>query len=82
MVKRQATTWSKNLVRTKKVIKVRKINEKHDILTVEEKRIPFIGNKTKRSLETNPKKRELEAIRLKASKIRIKKRIEKEKELF
>ena len=64
------------------MVNVGKVSDKDDILTVEEKRIPFIGNKTKRILETNPKKRELEAIRLKASKIRIKKRIEKEKELF
>ena len=36
----------KKLGRTKKVIKVGKISKKYDILTVEEKRIYVIGNKT------------------------------------
>ena len=51
-------------------------------MTVEEKRIALIGNMTKISLVITPSKRELEARRLKASNMRIKKKIEKEKELF
>ena len=47
------------LGRTKEVIKVGKTSEKDDIITVEEKRIRIIGNKTKRSLEMNPRQREL-----------------------
>ena len=53
------------LGRTKKVIKVGEMSEKYDFLTVEGK----IVNKTKRSLEMTPGKRDLEAIWLKASKI-------------
>ena len=53
MVKEQSITWLKKLERTKKVIMVGKISEIYDILTVEEKRIYFIGNKTKRIIETN-----------------------------
>ena len=58
------------------MIRVGKGSEKYYILTVEEKRIAIIGNKTKRILEMAPGQRELEARRLKASKMRIKKRIE------
>ena len=39
------------LERTKKVIKAGKISEKYDILKVEEKRIPLIGNKSEGNLE-------------------------------
>ena len=53
------------LGRTKKVIKVEKISEKYDILTVEEKLIPFIGKNTKRRLEMTPRQIELESRRLK-----------------
>ena len=53
MVKEQSITWLKKLERTKKVIMVGKISEIYDILTVEEKRIYFIGNKTKRIIEMN-----------------------------
>ena len=42
------------------------ISEKNDILTVEGIQIDLIGNITKRSLEVNPWKIELEARRLKA----------------
>ena len=40
-----------------KVIKVGKVSEKYDILTVEEKLIALIVNNTKRILEMNPRKR-------------------------
>ena len=59
------------------MIKVGKISEKCDILTVEEKRMALIGNKTKRSLEMTPGQRELETRWLKASSMSIKKLIEK-----
>ena len=48
-----------NIGKNQKMIKVGKISEKYDILTVEEKLIPLIGNKTKRSLEMTPGKIEL-----------------------
>ena len=47
------------LVRTKKLIKVGKICGKDDILNVQEKQVTLIGSKKKRSLEMNPRKREL-----------------------
>ena len=53
------------LGRTKKVIKVRKISEKDDILTFEEKRIALICNKTKIRLEMTPRQRELDSRLLK-----------------
>ena len=59
------------------MIKVGKVFSKYDILTVEEKRVALVGNKTNISLETNPWKRELYARQLKKSKMRIKKIIEK-----
>ena len=43
--------------KNKKAIKVGKISEKDDILTVEERPIALIGNKTKRSLVITPQKR-------------------------
>ena len=52
--------------RTKMIIKVGKINEKDETLTVEEKRISLIGNKTKKILEMTPQKRKLESRHLKA----------------
>ena len=64
------------------MIKVKKISKKYDILTVEENLTSLIGNKTKRSLEMTPRKKELEAIFLKVSSMMIKKRIGKEKELL
>ena len=48
-----------NIGKNQKMIKVGKISEKYDILTAEEKIIPLIGNKTKRSLGMTPGKREL-----------------------
>ena len=54
----------KKFGRTKKVIKVGKISEKDEMLTVEEKRISLIGNKTKRILEMTPEQRELATIQL------------------
>ena len=70
------------LGRTKKVIKVGTVSEKDDILTVEEIRIPLIGNGTKIILEMTPEQIELEARQLKVSNMRIKKKIEEEKELL
>ena len=67
------------LGRTKKVIKVGKISDKYDILPVEEKSVALIRNNIKRRLEMKKWQRELEAIWLKAVKMQIKKRIEKEK---
>ena len=62
-----------NFGNIQKVVKVGKISFKYDILTVEEKLISLIGNKTKRSLETNPWQIELDSRRLKESKIHINK---------
>ena len=59
----------------KKVPKVGKICAKDEILTVQEKQIAYIKNKTKLSLKINPYQRELEAQRLKESNMRTKKRI-------
>ena len=59
------------------MIKVGKIVEKNDILTVEDKRVSLFGNKTKISLEMTPRQRDSEARRLKASKMYIKELIEK-----
>ena len=56
-----------------------KISGKYDILKIEEKQIARIENKTKRGLEMNPYKRQLEAIWLKADNMCIKKLIKKEK---
>ena len=63
--------------RNQKVIKVVKISGKYDILTVEEKEVVLIEDTKKIILEMTPRKRELEAIWLKASKMQIKERIEK-----
>ena len=54
-------------------MKVGKISGQDDILTVKEKQIELIVNKTKSSLEMTPRQRELEARRLKASNIWINK---------
>ena len=59
IVKEQAITRFKRLGRTKKLIKLGKISGKYGILTVEEKLISLIGNKTKIILEMNPSQREL-----------------------
>ena len=64
------------LARTKNMIKVGKVSEKYDILIVEGKLIALIGKETKIILEMTPGQRELETRLLKASKRRIKKRIE------
>ena len=73
LVKEQAITWFKFLGGTKKVIKVGKISEKGNTLTVEGKRISLIGNGMKRILEMTPRQRQLEVRKLKSSKIQIKK---------
>ena len=70
------------LVRTRKVVKVGKISGKYDILIVEEKRVSLIVNKTKIILEMTTWERDIYARRLKSSKMRIKKRIEKENSYF
>ena len=67
---------------TKKVIKVGKISGKSDILTVEDKRIALIINKTKISLGMTPIQIQIEAGRLKAAKIRFKNKTEKDKDYF
>ena len=56
-----------------------KISGKYDIFTVEEKRISFIGNSVKRSLGMTPRQREIDSIRSNESKMRITRKIEKEK---
>ena len=70
-------SYSSEIEKMQKVIKVGKISDKDDILTLEEKRISLIENKTKRILEMTQGKSELDARRLNAYKMRIKKRIEK-----
>ena len=60
------------------MIKVGKISHKDDILTVFFFKA-YIENNKKIYLEMTPRKTELEARRLKAANMRIKKRIEKEK---
>ena len=45
-MRKQAVSWFKKLGRTKKVINVGKISGKYDVLTVEEKRVSLILNKT------------------------------------
>ena len=63
------------LGRTKTFLKVGKVCDKDDILTVQEKIVALIDNKTNRRLEMNPRQRELEARWLKVSKMCIKKLI-------
>ena len=77
ILKEQASSWLQKLDRTKIVLKVGKISAKDNILTVQDESTSRIGNKTKRSLETNQWQREIEARRFKVSKMRPKKRIEK-----
>ena len=59
------------------MIKIGGICNKYDILTIQEKRVALVGNKTKIILEMVPQKIELEARLLKAATIRINKMIEK-----
>ena len=66
------------LGRTKKVIKVGKISDEDNKLTVGKKQVAHI-KKMKKSLETNPLQIELYTRWLKAAKMRIKKIIEKRK---
>ena len=79
-MKEQDVSWSKKLGRIKKVIKFEKVSGKEDILTIEEIQVDPIVNKTKRNLAMTPRQIELEKRRLKATKIWIKKKSEKEKE--
>ena len=67
------------LGKTKKVLKVEKINAKDNILTCQEKQVSHTVNKTKRGPEITPRQREVEAQHLKASKMCIMKLIEKDK---
>ena len=60
----------------KNVIKVGEISYKDDILTIEEKQLSLIMNKTERNLEMTPRQRDIEARCLKVAKMRINKRIE------
>ena len=48
-----------------------KISDKYDILTVKEKRTPFIGNNKERMIEMDLKQRELEAKSLKTANMLI-----------
>ena len=70
LVKEQVITWLKKLGRTKNVIKVGKISEKYDMLTIEEKIISYLKY-YKISLEMTPSQSKLEARKFKASNIQI-----------
>ena len=65
--------------KNKKIAQGWEIGAKDDILTVQERKISHIGNKTKRSLEMTPWKIEVEAQQLKATKMHMKELIEKGK---
>ena len=54
-----------------KVIKFEKISGKDDILIVEDNQVDLIGNNKKRSLENNPRQRELDAKWSKMASMRI-----------
>ena len=75
---KQASSWLKN-GGEKIVLKVGRISTKNYILTVQEKQQARIGNKTKIILEITPYQREIEVWQLKASKMRMEKRVKKEK---
>ena len=75
---KQASSWLKN-GGEKIVLKVGRISTKNYILTVPEKQPARIGNKTKIILEITPYQREIEVWQLKASKMRMEKRVKKEK---
>ena len=70
-MKEQDVSWFQNWEDPNKGIKVGKISDKDDILTVEEKRIALIVNKTKIIINMPPRQRELEARWLKESNMRI-----------
>ena len=59
MVKEQAITWYKKQGRIKKVLKIGKICDKDDILTVQENQVSLFGNNTKRVLEITPCKKKV-----------------------
>ena len=82
IVKRTGYHMVQKQGRIKKLMKVGKISGQDDILTVKEKQIELIVNKTKSSLEMTPRQRELEARQMKKSNMSIEKRIEKEKKLL
>ena len=63
----------------KKFLKVGNIGAKDDILTVQQKQVAHIVNKTKISLEMTPRQRELGARRLKSRNMRTRKQIYEEK---
>ena len=48
---------AQKLGKSKRVIKVRKISAKYDILTIQDKQQAIIVNKTKRNLETTQRER-------------------------
>ena len=56
---KQAVSWFKKLVGTKRVLKVGKISAKNDTLTLQEKKIVPIGNKTNIGLEMTPSQRDI-----------------------
>ena len=61
------------LGRTKRVLKIGEIGAKYDIVTVKEKKIAHRGNNTRRRLKMASWNKEVEALYLKASNIRINK---------
>ena len=73
LVERKFCLMVQNIRNEKKILKVGKIGAKYDILTVHNKQVAQIYNKTKRIPEMTPWKREVESRRLKVAKIRIKK---------
>ena len=62
--------------KNKKNLKVGKVGDKDNILTVQKKKVVHIGNNTKISLEMTPRQREAETQRLKVAKMRMRKLIE------
>ena len=52
-MKKQASSWVKEMDITEKFLMVGEISAKNDTLTVQDKQISPIGNKTKRSIRIN-----------------------------
>ena len=77
MEKSSISRGSKKWEEPKKISNLETNSGKCDILKVEENRIFLIGNETRKSLEMTLKQREIEAIQMKASNMRVKTRIEK-----
>ena len=58
-LKQQPASWFQKLGKTKIFPKIGIISDKYDILTVQEKHIAHRGNNINRSLEMNPRQREI-----------------------